>query len=57
MYSQLDSELIMLEIQRVLDHIHLLIKELGKIDLRIGGIGINGHIAFKEPDASLDNDE
>ena len=34
-----------------------LIEELGGVDIAFGGIGINGHVAFNEADASLANEE
>ncbi|HFR3751965.1 TPA: glucosamine-6-phosphate isomerase, partial [Streptococcus suis] len=58
-YSQIHPTLIMPEEQRIfpdpldIDLISNKIKELGKIDLCIGGIGLNGHIAFNEPDSTL----
>lgn len=58
-YSQINTELIMPEEQRVIpDPNHLkkisnLINEIGKVDLVIGGIGLNGHVAFNEPQVDL----
>ena len=34
-----------------------LIEKLGGVDIAFGGIGINGHVAFNEADASLSNEE
>lgn len=54
-YEKIDPALVMPEEQRVfpevdrLDRIPKLIETLGKVDLCIGGIGINGHLAFNEP--------
>lgn len=62
-YSQIDSELVMPEEQRVfpdpenVEYIPQLIEKLGGVDICFGGIGINGHVAFNEADASLSNEE
>lgn len=54
-YGRINPELLMPEKQRVfpevdlIDRIPNLIEEIGKVDLCIGGIGINGHLAFNEP--------
>lgn len=62
-YSQVSPHLVMPEEQRVfpdpknLLHIPQLIERLGKVDACFGGIGINGHVAFNEPDTSLTADE
>lgn len=61
-YSNIDDQLIMPEAQRLfpnpnnLKHIPQVIEKLGKVDLVLGGIGINGHVAFNEPDPSLTNE-
>lgn len=61
-YSQIKPELLMPQEQRVfpdpenLSHIPELIERLGGVDIAFGGIGINGHVAFNEADASLSND-
>ena len=34
-----------------------LIEELGGVDIAFGGIGINGHVAFNEADASMSAEE
>ena len=34
-----------------------LIERLGGVDICFGGIGINGHVAFNEPDEALSNEE
>lgn len=58
-YSQLDEHLVMPENQRIFpdpadaQHIARTIEKLGKVDLCIGGIGINGHVAFNEPEEGL----
>ncbi|MDO4432186.1 MAG: glucosamine-6-phosphate isomerase [Aerococcaceae bacterium] len=62
-YSKIDAELVMPETQRVfpdpnnLTHIPTLIEQLGKVDACFGGIGINGHVAFNEPDGRLSNED
>ena len=62
-YSQIDPELVMPEEQRVfpdpenVEYIPQLIEKLGGVDICFGGIGINGHVAFNEADASLSNEE
>lgn len=54
-YGRINSELLMPENQRIfpevdqINRIPELLTELGKVDLCIGGIGINGHLAFNEP--------
>lgn len=58
-YSKIDPDLIMPKEQRVfpdpvrLDYIPGLIERLGGVDIVFGGIGINGHIAFNEPQPEL----
>lgn len=58
-YSQIREELNIPEGQRVfpdpndLSYIPALIDRLGGVDICFGGIGINGHLAFNEADASL----
>lgn len=55
-YSKINPELIMPEEQRIfpdpnrVDHISKVIDNLGGVDICFGGIGINGHIAFNEPE-------
>ena len=62
-YSQIDADLVVPENQRVfpdpknLDYIPRLIEELGGVDIAFGGIGINGHLAFNEPQDELTADE
>lgn len=62
-YSKIAPELVMPEEQRVfpdpenVEYIPQLIEKLGGVDICFGGIGINGHIAFNEADASLSNEE
>jgi len=58
-YAQLDDTLIMPVTQRIFPdpanvaEVPQLIKKLGGVDMVVGGIGINGHIAFNEPDEAL----
>lgn len=58
-YSKIDDALNVPEDHRVfpdpnnLDYIPALIEKLGGVDVCFGGIGINGHLAFNEADASL----
>lgn len=62
-YSKIDSSLVMPESQRIFpdpDNTGLiaeLIEKLGGVDIAFGGIGINGHIAFNEPEPELTPDE
>ena len=62
-YSQIDPELVVPEEQRVfpdpqnLEYIPRLIEELGGVDIAFGGIGINGHLAFNEPQDELTAEE
>lgn len=62
-YNKIDPSLIMPENQRIfpdpndLTRIPKLIEELGGVDIVFGGIGINGHVAFNEPDDSLSPQE
>jgi len=63
LYSQLDPELVMPEEQRVFpdphnpDAIMRLIDRLGGVDMVMGGIALNGHIAFNEPQPELTPEE
>lgn len=56
-YGKIRPELLMPQEQRVfpdpkdLGRIPRLIEELGGVDIAFGGIGINGHLAFNEPEA------
>jgi glucosamine-6-phosphate deaminase len=58
-YSKIDSALVMPEAQRVFPDPHdpaeytKRLSGLGGADLCIGGIGINGHLAFNEPQPEL----
>ena len=62
-YSKIAPELVMPEEQRVfpdpenVEYIPQLIEKLDGVDICFGGIGINGHVAFNEADASLSNEE
>lgn len=55
-YSKIDEELNVPVQQRVfpdpnnLEYIPALIEKLGGVDICFGGIGINGHLAFNEPE-------
>lgn len=55
-YGKIDPALLMPESQRIfpdpddLARIPRLIEELGGVDIAFGGIGINGHLAFNEPE-------
>ena len=54
-YDRIDKELIMPESQRLFPEVGKeaqydeLIEKLGGVDLCLGGLGINGHLAFNEP--------
>ncbi|MCD8006382.1 MAG: glucosamine-6-phosphate isomerase [Oscillospiraceae bacterium] len=54
-YSKIKPELLMPEKQRIFpdpanpERVDQILKELGGADICIGGIGLNGHIAFNEP--------
>lgn len=62
-YSKIDPELVMSEDQRIfpdpknLERIPQLIDQLGGVDIAFGGIGINGHVAFNEPQEELSAEE
>lgn len=62
-YSKINPQLLMPKEQRIfpdpnnLDYIPNLIQELGGVDIVFGGIGINGHIAFNEPQEELSPEE
>ncbi|CQR47414.1 Glucosamine-6-phosphate deaminase 1 [Paraliobacillus sp. PM-2] len=62
-YAKLKHELIMPEEQRIfpnpstIERIPDLIESLGGVDIAFGGIGINGHVAFNEPQSALSGDE
>ena len=62
-YDKINPELVMPEVQRIFPdpknpgHIPEVIGQLGGVDICFGGIGINGHVAFNEADASLSNEE
>jgi glucosamine-6-phosphate deaminase len=55
-YGKINPELLMAEEKRIfpdpnnLNHISEIINKLGGIDICFGGIGINGHLAFNEPE-------
>lgn len=60
LYSQVREELLMPESQRLFPQpkkeaeIDALFEKLGKVDLCLTGVGINGHIAFNEPPKATD---
>lgn len=62
-YGRINPELLMPENQRIfpdpnhVEEIPALIEMLGGVDMALGGIGINGHVAFNEADGSLSNEE
>lgn len=62
-YGKIDADLLMPENQRVfpdpqnLGYIPQLIETLGGVDIAFGGIGINGHLAFNEPQDELSAQE
>lgn len=62
-YSQIDNDLLMPQQQRIFpdpQNIHdipELIEKLGGVDITFGGIGINGHLAFNEPQEDLSIEE
>ncbi len=62
-YSKIDQKLVMPQEQRIfpdplsIDYIPGLIEELGGVDIAFGGIGINGHVAFNEPQEELSAEE
>lgn len=62
-YCKIKPELRMPERQRVfpdpshVEYIPQLIEELGGVDIVFGGIGINGHVAFNEPQGELSPEE
>ena len=61
LYSKIDKDLIMPESQRLFPQpgkeaeIDALFETLGKVDICLTGVGINGHIAFNEPPAQDEN--
>ncbi len=62
-YGRIKPEIVMPESQRIFPdpedtkRIPKLIKELGGVDIAFGGIGINGHLAFNEPQDELSPEE
>lgn len=62
-YSKVDPELLMPEEQRVFpdphdtEKVQRVIEQLGGVDITFGGIGINGHLAFNEPQDELTAEE
>ena len=62
-YAKIDSDLLMPECQRVFpdpldpEKQPRLLEELGGADICFGGIGINGHLAFNEPQPEMSAEE
>lgn len=62
-YAKIKPELLMPKKQRIfpdpkhLAYIPKLIEKLGGVDIVFGGVGINGHIAFNEPQEALSKEE
>lgn len=62
-YGKIDAALVMPENQRIfpdpknVTFIPTLIETLGGVDVAFGGIGINGHLAFNEPQKELSVEE
>lgn len=58
-YSRIEPDLVMPQSQRIfpdpqnVEAVPALIKKLGGVDLAVGGIGINGHLAFNEAQDEL----
>ena len=63
LYDRIAPELVMPEEQRVFPDPHCpekigqLIEELGGVDMVMGGIAVNGHVAFNEPIPGMSNEE
>lgn len=63
LYSKIDPELVMPAEQRVFPDPHnpgaiqQLIDTLGGVDIVMGGIAVNGHIAFNEPEPEMTNEQ
>ena len=63
LYSRIDENLVMPESQRVFpdphhpERIGELIEELGGVDLAMGGVALNGHMAFNEPEPGMTVEE
>ena len=63
LYGNIDPELVMPANQRVFpdpqnpEAIPKLIEELGGVDMVLGGIALNGHIAFNEPEPDMSVEE
>lgn len=62
-YEKIDKDLLMPESQRIFpdpkapNNLDKLLEELGGADICFGGIGINGHLAFNEPQENLNIEE
>ena len=63
LYSRIDPALVMPEEQRVFPDPHhpekigQLIDQLGGVDMAMGGIALNGHMAFNEPEPDMSIEE
>lgn len=59
LYSKIDKDLIMPQEQRIfpnpnnINEIPQLIEKLGGVDIAFGGVALNGHIAFNEPQPEM----
>ena len=62
-YSLIDSDLVMPTEQRIfpnpekINEIPELIERLGGVDIAFGGVALNGHVAFNEPQPDMSADE
>ena len=63
LYDRINPDIIMPEQQRIFPDPHQpekigqLIEKLGGVDLAIGGVAVNGHIAFNDPIPEMSNEE
>lgn len=63
LYRQINPDLVMPKEQRIfpdpdnLDYIPKLIEDLGGVDIAFGGVALNGHVAFNEPEPNLSVEE
>ena len=61
-YDRVKPELLMPEVQRIfpdfesMEKVYALIQSHGGVDLCVGGLGLNGHVAFNEPQPAMDID-
>ncbi len=62
-YGKINNELLMPENQRIFPcpekphAVTQLVEKLGRVDIVFGGIGLNGHLAFNEPEPNLSVEE